>query len=311
MEDLQITYSIGAVLFGLASLITGGVFGFFVYTGRVSVNSAKDHVHWLSSIWIYMLLSTTFLLLAMLYALNATGYGFWVKANLHVINLFRWLTIAAVGTLYQICLAYILTNDHRTFKGQSTKKKKTAIGAQNFFILFYYALSQFSIFFATITENRNGHIICMVGSMITFIISVVLYFFPHDKIRFEENTAKDQLFYNKEVREIEEKLTMAYRISFLVLLCLSYAINFIVWFLCRSNDFNDSISLEGEAIAYLVSDILFFVLFGALLVGLTLYYRVKTRALVSKNTVEGNTVTTVNYQGAVSYDTSYLHTKNM
>ena len=306
MDDLVITYTVGACLFGLCALITSGSFGYFVWQGRISAYNSKDHVHWLSSIWIYMLLATTFLHLTLMYALNATGYGFFVKTNLHVVNLIRWLTIAVVGTLYQGCLAYILTNDHRTTYVRM-KKKKTAISAQNFFILFYYFVSQIAIFFATITDNHDAHILCMVGSLVSFIISIVLYFFPDNKIALDADGKNSLVSYNKDVREIEDAITFSYRVAFMVLLCLSYALNFIVWFLSRSNDIGDVISLQGEVIAYLVSDFVFYVLFAGLLVGMTLYYRVQTRALVSKN-VAGASDGMVRFEGD---STSYLQDKNL
>lgn len=283
MEDLLITYTVGACIFGLASLVTAGTFVYFVWQGRISPNNSKDHVHWLSSIWCYMLMCTTFLLLATLYALNAVNYGFYVKMNLHAVNLLRWLVIAVVGSLYQGCLAYILTNDHRTTYARM-KKKKSAIGAQNFFILFFYFLSQVAIFFATITENHDGHIICMVASIVTFIISMVLYFFPDNKIGLDADGPNSIITYNKDVRDIENKITMFYRFAFLLLLNLSYLLSFIIWFLSYSNDMSGAVSYLGEAITYLVSDILFFGLFAVLFVSMTLYHRVQTRAF---STVEG------------------------
>ena len=290
MNDLQTIYGTGAGVFGVSSLITGAIFIYFVWKGRVAKNSTMDHVHWLNSTWIYLLLATNFLLLAVLYATNAVGFGFYVKANLHVINVIRWLTIAVVGTLYQGCLAYILTNDHRTW---NVKKKKTHLGAQNFFILFYYALSQIAIFFATITVNHNAHILCMVASLVTFIISILLYFFPDDKMSIDASKLKDYVFNTvsdkevaNKVRTLEESIISSYRITFMVLLGLSYVINFVIWFLSRSNDISDAISLQGEAIAYLVSDFLFFVPFASLLVGLTFYYKMKTIAIKNETTKE-------------------------
>lgn len=292
MGDSRVAiYSTGAGIFGVSALITGITFVYFVCKGRIAANSRIDHVHWLNSIWIYLLLFTNFLLLFALYATNAVGFGFYVKSNIHVINVIRWLAIAVVGTLFQGCLAYIMTNDHRTM---NKKLKKTHIGAQNFFILFYYALSQISIFFATITVNRNGHIICMVASLITFIISILLYFFPSDKISIDEERTGDMIFIGNngkgsvstEVRKTEENIMYSYRITFLVFLILSYVLNFIIWFLCRSNDISDAVSLNGEAITYLVSDFLFTVPFACILIGLTIYYKMKTIAITNVSTKE-------------------------
>lgn len=302
MDDLETIYGTGAGIFGVSSLIMGAIFIYFVWKGRVAQNSTIDHVHWLNSIWIYLLLCTNFLLLATLYAVNAVGYGFYVKANLHVINVIRWLTIAVVGTLYQGCLAYILTNDHRTW---NNKKKKTFLGAQNFFILFYYGLSQLSIFFATITVNHNAHILCMVASLITFVISMLLYFFPSNKMAIDPSNTKASVFVTatdkvtgSAIRKIEEAIMYSYRITFMAFLGLSYIINFIIWFLSRSNDISDTISLQGEAIAYLVSDFLFFVPFACLMVGLTIYYKMKTVGIKNMSTKETTFQSRPSYFGA-------------
>ncbi len=289
MDDLRIIYGTGAGIFGVSALITGIIFVYFVCKGRIADNSATDHVHWLHSIWIYLLLFTEFLLMASLYATNAVGYGFYVKSNLHVINVVRWLSIAIVGSLFQVCLAYIMTNDHRTW---NNKKKKTHIGAQNFFIILYYAMSQLSIFFATITVNRNAHILGMVASLVCFIISVLLYFFPSDKISIDEGTViRDNIFTSRNLagaytRKIEESIMATYRIAFLVIIILTYVINFIIWFLSRSNDMSEAVSLNGEAITYLVSDFLLLVPFSAILIGFTIYYKMKTIAVKNNVTKE-------------------------
>lgn len=291
MEALKAIYGTGAGIFGLCALITGGFFIYFVAKGRITAkNIAVDHVHWLKSIWIYLLLFTNFLLMACLYATNAVGYGFYVKANLHVINVIRWLTLAVVGTLFQGCLAYIMTNDHRTWN-EAKKKKSTHVSAQNFFILFYYCLSQAAIFFATITVNRNAHILCMVASIVTFALSVAFYFIPDNKMSIEKGSARDHLFMtgmNKAMssgmRNIEAAIMYSYRLSFLVFLILTYVLNYIIWFLSRSNDISDAISLRDEAIAYLVSDFFFLVPFACIMIGLTIFYRLKTIAVKDATT---------------------------
>ena len=298
MDALKAIYGTGAGIFGACALITGGFFVYFVVKGRVAAkNLAVDHVHWLKSIWIYLLLFTNFLLMSCLYATNAVGYGFYVKANLRVINVIRWLTLAVVGTLFQGCLAYTMTNDHRTWNEAKKMKKSSYAGAQNFFILFYYALSQAAIFFATITVNRNAHILCMVASIVFFIVSVLLYFFPDNKIVVDDRgTTRDLVFgtgiMNKAmatgVRDIEVAIMYSYRLCFLVFLILTYVLNYIIWFLSRSNDISDAIALRDEAIAYLVSDFFFLVPFACIMVGLTIFYRLKTIAMKDATTGEMN-----------------------
>lgn len=290
MDVIQAIYGTGAGIFGVCALITGSFFVHFVRKGRCSKNWMIDHVHWLNSIWVYMILCTTFLLLTCLYAANSVGYGFSVKTNLHVIDVARWLVMTVVGTLYQGCLAYILTNDHRT---RHTKKKKTSIGAQNFFIIFFYALSQVCILMATITVIYEAHIILMVASLVTFIIAMLLYFFPTNKIRVDATTKQTLTFLESQdrcsgvsIRKTEEEIMNTYRIAFMVFIVISYALNFIIWFLSRSNDISDTISLKGEAIAYLVSDFILVVPFAFIMVYLTVRYRLATLMIKDNETKE-------------------------
>lgn len=83
MDDVQITFIVGACIFGVGAIVTGLIFSVFVWKnyrtrdqlladGKIS--SARN-VHWLNSIAIYLILFTAFVLFTGLYATQATYSG--------------------------------------------------------------------------------------------------------------------------------------------------------------------------------------------------------------------------------------------
>ena len=288
MNDIQTIFIVGAAIFGASAFITGCVFIYFVWrgwsaiarlTGKGADRAAAElhHVHWLNSIAVYLVLFTSFILLTMLYSMNATGMGFMVKPNLHIAHWARWLFLAAVGLIYNGCLAYVMTDDDRNYN----KHRGTAIRVQSFFIVFYYVAAQIMIFFATVSSTVNAHIVCMVGSIVAFILSVLLYFFPHNKFALSASP-KDYILFTSDdggsgtTASQRYNVIMTYRAFFLGFIIISYIVNVIIWFMARSNDISDLISFKGELIAYLVSDFVFIVIFAFILIVLTLYFRMKT-----------------------------------
>ena len=201
--------------------------------------------------------------------MNATGIGFMVKPNLHVAHWSRWLFLAAIGFIYNGCLAYILTDTDVNFN----RKKAPYMRAQSFFIVFYYVAAQVMIFFGTITSTVNAHIICMIASLVAFFVSILLYFFPHNKLSLVR--PDDYMLFSQTSRANEKMkydVIMTYRGMFLGFIVLCYVFNFIIWFLGRSNDISEVISFKGEMIAYLVSDFVFIVIFSLVFIALTFYF---------------------------------------
>ena len=315
MDDVQIVFIVGAGIFGVGAVVTGMLFAFFVAknydraNGIVNVvstttatpparktiappNPASAHsVHWLNSIWIYMVLFTVFLLFTALYGVQAAYSGLYVATPWRIIAWLRWFVLALIGVFYMAILAFFLTDD----SGDSTwnRHPRPAMRAQSFFIVFYYAAAILAIAFATIIATQNGKIVLMVWSMVAFVISLVLFVVPynkcvvhdpehpHDYTFFTGNDGRTSGHSHAHHVDAEERRSVitAYRAVFLLFLSFAYIFNVIIWFTARSNAiWTDGLSFRNESILYLISDGVFIVFFSLLLMGLTFYYGMKTVA---------------------------------
>lgn len=289
MEEIRNIFIGGAVLFGVSAIVVGCIFAYFIAKNYTHVNGNDNnlkHVHWLNSIWIYMVLFTSFLLFTALYSMSATQMGFTVKPNMHVAYWSRWLFLAVIGLIYNGCLAFIMTDDDATWN----KNNRLYMRVQSFFIVLYYVAAILFIYFATGAPNNDSHIVCMVASIVTFIISVLLYFFPYNKMSLNSEDPTDYVLFagNRNKKrpvnsELRYNTIMTYRGMFLGFIILSYVVNVIIWFLSTSNDISDVIDFKGQIIAYLVSDIVFIVLFAIALIVLTFYFKMKTVSIKGEN----------------------------
>lgn len=320
MDDVQIVFIVGAVIFGVSAAVTGLLFSFFVArnydraNGIVNVTttdtttttttaarktvvpldlSSAHSVHWLNSIWIYMVLFTAFLLFVVLYSVQATYSGLFVATPWRIIAWLRWFVLALIGAFYMGVLAYFLTDD----SGDSTwnRHPRPAMRAQSGFIVFYYTIAILCIAFATIVSTQNGKIVLMVSSVVTFMISLVLFVMPynkcaahdpahpHDYVLFTGNDRRvgsHAYAHAHHVAAAERRTVItSYRVVFLLFLSFAYIFNVIIWFTARSNGiWSDGLSFRNESILYLISDCVFILFFAILLIGMTFYYGMKTVA---------------------------------
>lgn len=318
MDDVQVVFIVGAVIFGLGAIATGIIFSIFVArnydraNGIVNVTTpspsgaggsvtrktvippsqtSPHSVHWLNSVWIYFVLFTVFLLLVVLYSVQAAYSGFFVAAPWRIIAWLRWFMLTLVGVFYMGVLAYFLTDD----SGDSTwnRHPRPAIRAQSAFIVFYYAWAMLSIAFATIVTTQNGKIILMVSSIVAFVISLVLFVLPYNKCATHDpEHPHDYVFFTGNDRRpgspahahhvaVEERRAVitSYRVVFLLFLSFAYIFNVIIWFTARSNGiWSNGLSFRNESILYLISDCVFILFFAILLIGMTAYYGMKTIA---------------------------------
>ena len=312
MDDVQITFIVGACLFGVGAIITGFIFAVFVYknyqkaeqlVAAGKIYSTRD-VHWLNSIYIYFILFTCFVLFTGLYSTEATYAGLYPQGPNRIIAWLRWPMLAITGAIYIAGLAFLLTED-----GDVTwnRHPRPSLRAQSFFIVFYYFLAYLAIYFATIVVPNNGKIVLMVFSIVLFLISGVLFLVPynkcalpnpehpHDYVLFTGNDNGGGGSRSSRTMSLEEKkrvhvdaeernsVIMGYRWVFVIFVAFSYFFNVIIWFCSRSNNiWTDGLSFRDECILYLISDAVFIVLFGIVLMFLTFWYGMKTVSITDK-----------------------------
>ena len=311
---VQATFIAGAVIFGVGALITAAIFIYFLWKGYSSSALSKSadnvrSVHWLNSIWVYPCLCTSMLLLTLLYATSATGYGLLVKPNLTIVHWLRWLILAMLGFVFYGCLALILTEEDVSYN----KEKRPFLRMQSFFGIFYYIAAYLCIEFASISPTVPSHITWMVCSIIAFIISILLFFFPYNKISVivpehphdyalftgndhgngngrsspNDQSGVDGVKYSHYSAKLRENIIYTYRGIFLAMIIISYVYYVIIWFLSNSNDIATAINFRVEMASYLVGDILYIGVFTVVFIVLTFYYRMKIIAI--RDTVSGVT----------------------
>lgn len=323
MDDVQVVFIVGAVIFGISAVVTGLIFSFFVArhydraNGIVNVvtkssttttttitttparkvvvtpNPSSPHsIHWLNSVWIYMVLFTAFLLFVVLYSTQAAYGGLYVATPWRIIAWLRWFFLALIGAFYMAILAYFLTDD----SGDSTwnRHPKPAMRMQSFFIVFYYAAALLAIAAATIVASQNGKIVLMVASVVAYAIALIMFLVPYNKCAAHDlEHPHDYAFFTGNDRhtgashhhhhhiQAQERRAVitSYRVVFLMFLSFSYIFNLIIWFTARSNGiWSDGLTFRTESILYLISDCVFILFFAIFLIGLTFYYGMKTIA---------------------------------
>jgi hypothetical protein len=310
MDDVQITFIVGACIFGVGAIVTGLIFSVFVWKnyrtreqlladGKIS--SARN-VHWLNSIAIYLILFTAFVLFTGLYATQATYSGLYPAGPTRIIQWMRWLVLAIAGAVYIAGLAFLLTED-----SDSTwnRHPRPALRFQSYFIVFYYFLAYVAILLATLVATNDGKIVLMVFSIVLFLISGVLFLVPenkcaihnpehpHDYVLFTGNDRRGPPVPAREKQRLEAlehvdasertAVIMAYRWVFVFFVGFAYLFNVVVWFCSISNNiWTGGLSFRNEVILYLVSDFILLVLFGLVFIGLTFWYGMKTVSIEDK-----------------------------
>ena len=332
----------GSVIFGVMAILTMGVFLCFVGKGLVLQHRQNRkkiyHFTWLNSVWIYLALSTIFLLLTLLYCLNAVEFGFFPKPNLTVASWLRWLILTLCGVIHMGILAFVMTreeNDDPNVKKQSIQEQAQGdlvngkpdtnnlylpkyhlmyeqhfLPAQSLFIVFFYGFAYICIYFSTVSLLQKQHIVWMVASVISFILSIVLFFFPYNKFCHTNSNKRDYIFftdyddddgygikssypqsqqeYSSQVRKLyipiplRKTIIMTYRSIFLIFSIVSYILYFIIWFLSESNDFSTMISQDNEFIANLVIDYINFSVLTMVLIIFTYSLKQKVIGYIRK-----------------------------
>jgi len=255
--------------------------------------SNAHRVHWLHSIALYLAFLTAFLIYTYMYAVNASHGNFIVTPLLTIVEPARWLFLTLVGIIYNGLLAYVMTEQDETYN----RKHHPFLRVQAFFIVFFYALAYLAIYFATTYPQENARITSMVGSIVAFLISVLLYFVPANKFAIEnEEVPRDYIFFTGEDRtqygrpvpaDTRTGAIIAYRALFLGFIVLYYLANIIIWFLSRGNGITDTLHFKNEIIAYGVVDLVFIAVFALFLIALTFYFNQKTLAITYADGTRG------------------------
>lgn len=278
----------GTVIFGISSIITALIFVYFVIRGRrisdklLQSDSNKVYsIHWLNSIWIYLSLFISFLLLTLLYATSIFRMGIIISPFGDIFHWTRWIILAIIGIFYIGCFSYILTddNDHSW-----NKRYVSYLRIQSFFIVSFYVISFICIFFTSFTTDTDAKITLMFFSILFFIIFVILIFFPHNKFSISSHNEHDNILFTGNDKTSSQHVTkttrtsiiFTYRCLILFFIVVSYIIYVIIWFLSKSNKITDTLHLQGQLIAYLVADFIYIVVFSFIFMVFTFYFKMKT-----------------------------------
>jgi hypothetical protein len=308
VRPIQATFIAGTVIFGVMFLLTSAVFVYFVWKGyqfKEMKRAAGEsyHYNWLNSMWIYPALATIFLFFTVLYCFGAVQMGFTVLPSLEIAFWLRWLVLAIIGWIAASLLAFIMTKEQRDDPmmpgGKYHEQYQHFLHfVQPFFIVFFYAFSYILIFIATFLAVDNVQkIVSMTFSAIFFVISILLFFFPYNKIGHMAANGTDTIYFTPEdvtgvstgnnQKRVRRNIILTYRLLWLFIVVISYVLYFIIWFLSKSNGFSDAIHFRNEFIAYLIIDFLSIVPWAIVLMVFTFYFKQKTMGYIEKETDGG------------------------
>jgi hypothetical protein len=242
MDELRTTFIVGFTLFVVGGVVTLLAYLYYLRRGHATFclwqqqqKPCCAHLMWLKTQWLYVVLFTVFFMLSLLYMAQYLGQGFLVRLDGTVV---LWLRLL-VWALLALCFAYQITH---ILGNQGTSNADV----RGFFLLLYSALALLFLFAATLSQTQGTRLLWVLASLIAALVTGGLWFMPS---MLQSDTPVTEL-------QAERQQTDLYRTLFVLLAVAVYVLTFVVWFLSASNQFTTAIDARGEAIAYLVLDLI-------------------------------------------------------
>jgi hypothetical protein len=244
MDDLRVTFIVGFSLFVAGGALTLLAYAYYLYRGYASwyqwqqsnQKSGTTQLMWLKTQWLYVTLFTVFFFLSLLYMSQYLGQGLIVRIDGTVVLWERTLVWAVLA----LCFAYQATN---IWDNQGTSNADV----RSFFIIFYSVFVMLFLFAADLSQTQGTQLLWILASLLGALVLLALWLMPH----LQQNNA----YGVSELAQERQQNQVVVRV-FMFFVVAVYVLTFIVWFLSASNHFTDAINARGEAIAYLVIDLL-------------------------------------------------------
>lgn len=299
MNEYQLVFTIGACIFGAATIVAALTWIYFVchayqalqpYTSKTKKGKAYEksqlRIHWLRAIWIYATLFACCFTFLVYYCSSALGAGIAPTPTGDSILWSRWLVAGLVGIIAHVCLAFILTHHIGDYYGNEfDKESPTTSNSQSLWIILFYFISVACIFFGTLSDNRSVQITLFVFCIVSFILSFLGYFFPFNKITFvNNNDHHDGSGLHIKDGSNRRIIVLFQRYAFLLFIVISHTMYFLIWVLSASNNITDIIDLHNEIISYVVADSILLIPMIFIMIVLSLRYKQKGVVVKDKET---------------------------
>lgn len=270
-------FIVGFAFFLTTSVLLAGVFAYYVISGyRKMRDYNKDEwiIKWHKSMWIYLSFLTITFLFTILYMAQYLGQGFAQKPNMMLIAYLRWVFIAITSGLVIGNLAYVMFSKPH--------------GGQSFFTVFFYVFAMILFVPASLSQDGNQRILWITCSILSFIMTVLLLFFPVNKITGKDYKAAQSTLFNDSCSDdtLIKSWSFNYKLLYLIHIIIIYVIYLVIWFLSDVNEFVTVINFENSMISYLVFDlvsVLPFIIILAILTFTNRSYKLTLMDRVTKN----------------------------
>jgi hypothetical protein len=259
MADTATIFLVGFFVFLAGGVFLFGTYIFYILRSQAKLANLKCadafSVCLTTTRWLYPVFFTSLFLLAALYMSMYLNQGISARPNLLLVMWERWVILGVIGFLYAVCLNYymtILSHDE-----------------QSFFMVIFYTLSYWSLLGAALSQTTQTRVLWLVVSIVAAILAILFYVYPDNKFACHHHITTRFAYYK----------------FFFAVILIAYAYYILIFILAASNELTSAISFQGEAIAYLVGDALFVLLF-ALVLAIATFVDMKDTLRV-KNPVTG------------------------
>lgn len=231
-------------------------------------------IYWLKSQWIFITLFTVCFHFTSLYLSMYFHQGIITRLDDAKIMFERWFVLALVGFLYSICISKLMNH--------TLASSVLSFDAQSFFMTYYHIFAFIYFLLASLSQTKNTRLLWLSYSIISFVISIVLYFFPGDmnKMQYEKESDRGISVTEHETKGLHK---MKYNLLFLVIISVSYVAYFMVWVLSESNKISTLITFEYEVFFYLIVDLFITIVFSLVIIVTTFMNKNKTIELHRKD----------------------------
>lgn len=270
-----IVFIIGFGIFVGSFIILATAFTYYVVTGYTASRRYSPQewtVKWDNSLWIYLSFLTIIALFIILYMLQYLGQGFAQKPNMMFIAYLRWVFITITSGIMIGNLSYVMFRKPR--------------GAQSFFTVFFYITAFVFFIPASFAQDDDVRLFCIICSVLFFIATIILLFFPVNKITGKDyDAAKDVLLEGECTgNQLLSSWLFNYKILYVIHIIVIYIAYIIIWFLSDVNEFTTVLNFDNSMIAFLSFDILNILPFIIILSIMTYLHRFRKLILTDRAT---------------------------
>jgi hypothetical protein len=182
-----------------------------------------------------------------LYVAQYLGQGFATRPNMMIVAYLCWVIITLTSGIMIGSLAYVIFRKPH--------------GGQSFFTVLLYIMAIIHNLPASLSQSEGTRLLWIICSMASFVATVILFFFPINKVTGRDYDATKEIILEDEAclgndDKVVEMWQFNYKLLYMIHIIIIYIAYLLIWFLSDVNEFTTVIGFEPSMIASLCFDLL-------------------------------------------------------